>query len=54
MKTLDESIFSGMQEAYDRVKELPQTTAHDIVIPEVVLNGILKYKQELKKASLRK
>ncbi|MFJ7972486.1 2-oxoglutarate dehydrogenase E1 component [Psychrobacillus sp. NPDC096389] len=37
--TLDESIFSGMQEAYDRVKELPQTTAHDIVIPEAVLNG---------------
>ncbi|WP_313890785.1 2-oxoglutarate dehydrogenase E1 component [Psychrobacillus sp.] len=39
VKKLDESIFNGMQEAYDRVKELPSATAHEIVIPEAVLNG---------------
>ena len=40
VKSLDESVFSGMQAAYDRVKELPVSTAHEIVIPEVVLNGM--------------
>ncbi|TQR20679.1 2-oxoglutarate dehydrogenase E1 component [Psychrobacillus vulpis] len=40
VQTLDETVFNGMQAAYDRVKELPQTTAHEIIIPEAVLNGI--------------
>ena len=26
IETLDESVFNDMQEAYDRVKELPQST----------------------------
>ena len=26
VETLDESVFNDMQEAYDRVKELPQST----------------------------
>ena len=47
--------LQGMQEAYDRVKELPQTTAHEIVIPEAVLNGMPEmYKQVLRKVSLRR
>ena len=54
VKTLDESIFSGMQEAYDRVKELPQTTAHDIVIPEVVLNGIPEMQTGVEESKLAK
>ena len=40
IKTLDESVFAGMQQSYDRVKELPQSTVHEIVIPDVVLNGM--------------
>lgn len=39
-QSLDETIFNGMQQAYDRVKELPQSTAHEIIIPEAVLNGM--------------
>ncbi len=40
VQKLDQSVFKDMQAAYDRVKELPQTTAHEIVIPEVVLQGM--------------
>ncbi|MFC4411281.1 2-oxoglutarate dehydrogenase E1 component [Chungangia koreensis] len=35
----DEETFKMMQEAYDRVKELPQTEYQESVIPEAVLNG---------------
>ncbi|MFJ5769756.1 2-oxoglutarate dehydrogenase E1 component [Psychrobacillus sp. NPDC093180] len=54
VKTLDESIFSGMQAAYDRVKELPPTTAHDIVIPEVVLNGMPELQTGVEESKLAK
>ncbi|MCM3356999.1 MULTISPECIES: 2-oxoglutarate dehydrogenase E1 component [unclassified Psychrobacillus] len=39
VEMLDETILKEMQEAYDRVKELPQTTANEVVIPQVVLDG---------------
>ncbi|MER2263308.1 MAG: thiamine pyrophosphate-dependent enzyme, partial [Psychrobacillus sp.] len=39
VEALDETILKGMQEAYDRVKELPQTSANEVVIPQVVLDG---------------
>ncbi|SES09859.1 2-oxoglutarate dehydrogenase E1 component [Psychrobacillus sp. OK032] len=54
VKTLDESIFSEMQVAYDRVKELPQTTVHDIVIPEVVLNGMPEIQSGVEESKLAK
>ncbi|TQR05529.1 2-oxoglutarate dehydrogenase E1 component [Psychrobacillus soli] len=54
VKTLDESIFSGMQEAYDRVKELPQSIAHDIIIPEVVLNGMPEMQTGVEESKLAK
>lgn len=36
---LDDETFKMMQEAYDRVKELPQTEYEESLIPEAVLNG---------------
>ncbi|MGE7979226.1 2-oxoglutarate dehydrogenase E1 component [Psychrobacillus sp. NPDC093200] len=51
---LDETIFSGMQEAYDRVKELPQTTAHEIIIPEVVLEGMPELPTGVEESRLKK
>lgn len=36
---LDDETFKMMQEAYDRVKELPQTEYQESLIPEAVLNG---------------
>ncbi|MFJ8064965.1 2-oxoglutarate dehydrogenase E1 component [Psychrobacillus sp. NPDC096426] len=54
VNSLDESIFSGMQEAYDRVKELPQTTVHEIVIPEAVLNGIPEMETGVEESNLAK
>ncbi|WP_144509724.1 2-oxoglutarate dehydrogenase E1 component [Bacillus sp. FJAT-22090] len=54
VKTLDAEIFTGMQESYDRVKELPQTTAHDIVIPEAVLNGMPEIQTGVEESKLAK
>ncbi|WP_391209259.1 2-oxoglutarate dehydrogenase E1 component [Psychrobacillus sp. L4] len=54
IKSLDESIFNGMQQAYDRVKELPQSTAHEIVIPEAVLNGMPEIQTGVAEQQLKK
>lgn len=54
VKTLDESVFAGMQQAYDRVKELPQSTAHEIVIPQVVLDGIPELQTGVEESKLAK
>ena len=54
VKTLDESIFSEMQQAYDRVKELPQSTVHDIVIPQVVLDGMPEIQTGVEESKLAK
>jgi len=39
VKHLESDIHKTMQEAYDRVREVPEADQHEIVIPEVVLNG---------------
>lgn len=39
VKKLAEDIQKTMQDAYDRVREVPEAEHQDIVIPEVVLNG---------------
>ncbi len=54
VQKLDQAVFSKMQAAYDRVKELPQTTAHDIVIPEVVLKGMPETETGVAKERLEK
>ncbi|WP_342601008.1 2-oxoglutarate dehydrogenase E1 component [Psychrobacillus sp. FSL H8-0483] len=54
IQSLDDSIFSGMQEAYDRVKELPQSTVHEIVIPDAVLKGMPELQTGVEKSKLTK
>ncbi|MEI4768221.1 2-oxoglutarate dehydrogenase E1 component [Psychrobacillus sp. FJAT-51614] len=54
VKSLDEDVFGGMQNAYDRVKELPQSTAHEIVIPEAVLNGMPELQTGVPESQLAK
>ncbi|MFB5086847.1 2-oxoglutarate dehydrogenase E1 component [Psychrobacillus sp. PGGUH221] len=54
VKSLDQDVFSGMQKAYDRVKELPQSTAHDIIIPEAVLNGMPEIQTGVPESQLAK
>ncbi len=39
VKKLETDIQKTMQDAYDRVKEVPEAEHQEIVIPEVVLNG---------------
>ncbi len=51
---LDEMILEEMQQAYDRVKELPQTTAHEVIIPEAVLTGYPKFTTGVEGEKLRK
>lgn len=54
VEELDEAILKEMQEAYDRVKELPQTTASDVVIPQVVLDGYPDLQTGVEKEKLSK
>lgn len=54
VKSLDQDVFSGMQKAYDRVKELPQSTAHDIIIPEAVLSGMPEIQTGVPESQLAK
>ncbi|MEK3977566.1 2-oxoglutarate dehydrogenase E1 component [Psychrobacillus sp. FSL K6-2836] len=54
VKTLDESVFAEMQQAYDRVKELPPSTVHDIVIPQVVLDGMPEIQTGVEETKLAK
>ena len=54
IETLDESVFNDMQKAYDRVKELPQSTAHEIVIPAAVLNGMPDVQTGVEESKLAK
>ena len=43
-----------MQQAYDRVKELPPSTVHDIVIPQVVLDGMPEIQTGVEESKLAK
>ena len=54
VKKLDEDTFAEMQAAYDRVKELPESKAHEIVIPEAVLNGMPEHESGVEEDRLRK
>ena len=54
IETLDESVFNDMQKAYDRVKELPQSTVHEIVIPAAVLNGMPDVQTGVEESKLAK
>lgn len=53
VKSLDEETFAKMQAAYDRVKELPESKAHDIVIPDAVLNGMPEHESGVEESRLR-
>ena len=54
VEELDERTFKEMQTAYDRVKELPQTTAHEVIIPQEVLDGFPDLPTSVAKEKLSK
>ncbi|MFC4354675.1 2-oxoglutarate dehydrogenase E1 component [Chryseomicrobium palamuruense] len=52
--TLDTDTFAEMQAAYDRVKELEESKANDIIIPDAVLNGMPELESGVEEDRLRK
>lgn len=51
--SLDSDTFAEMQAAYDRVKELDESKANEIIIPEAVLNGMPEHESGVEEDRLR-
>jgi 2-oxoglutarate dehydrogenase E1 component len=54
VKDLEKDIQKTLQDAYDRVKEVPEAEHQEIVIPEVVLNGYPEIPTGVKEETLVK
>ncbi len=54
VKDLEKDIQKTLQDAYDRVKEVPEAEHQEIVIPEVVLNGYPEVPTGVKEETLVK
>lgn len=54
VKDLEKDIQKTLQDAYDRVKEVPEAEHQEIIIPEVVLNGYPEVPTGVKEETLVK